>query len=339
RGRRRRRGRKKMGGVAWTEEEDHLLRKCVEQYGEGKWHRVPGLAGNRCRKSCRLRWLNYLRPNIKRGRFTEDEVDLIVKLHKIYGNRQDFFPQVQPSRWSAIANQLPGRTANDVKNYWNCHLSKKLNNNDCTEANARTDKAVVNEVIKPRPQKLVHLRECLQDPIINNGPQQQIPATASQETTHYGLHKSDVNQSLPVVSDSYKFSCMEENDDLSIKEELQVDFELDEIKLATGEGQSKHKWDLDDLMIDMELWSDTLCCRRFLIVTYSSVREKVEAKGEAVKRKLLQTMISKVQCGVKLGHVDDRGEEASAVLAEASVGTRSLDMTQSMKLASGDQMQ
>ncbi|GAB2211729.1 hypothetical protein Droror1_Dr00025062 [Drosera rotundifolia] len=238
-----------MGGVAWTEEEDHLLRKCVEQYGEGKWHRVPGLAGlSRCRKSCRLRWLNYLRPNIRRGRFTEDEVDLIVKLHKIYGNR-----------WSAIANRLPGRTANDVKNYWNCHLSKKLNNNnDCTEANPRTNKAVIDEVIKPRPQKLIHLRECLQAPIINSGPQQQILASASQETTPYGLYKSDVNQSLPVVSDSYKFSCMEENDDLSIKEELQVDFDLDEIKLATGEGQSKHKWDLDDLMMDMELWSDTL---------------------------------------------------------------------------------
>ncbi|GAB2277220.1 Transcription factor myb1 [Dionaea muscipula] len=111
-----------MGGVAWTEEEDHLLRKCIEQYGEGKWHRVPLLAGlNRCRKSCRLRWLNYLRPNIRRGKFTEEEVELIIKLHK----------QILGNRWSLIAGRLPGRrrTANDVKNdYWNCHLSKKLNN-------------------------------------------------------------------------------------------------------------------------------------------------------------------------------------------------------------------
>uniref|UniRef100_A0A7N0TDV0 Uncharacterized protein n=1 Tax=Kalanchoe fedtschenkoi TaxID=63787 RepID=A0A7N0TDV0_KALFE len=106
-----------MGGVAWTEEEDHLLKKCVEQYGEGKWHRVPLLAGlNRCRKSCRLRWLNYLRPNIRRGTFTDEEVLLIIKLHNNLGNR-----------WSLIASRLPGRTANDVKNYWNCHLSKKLN--------------------------------------------------------------------------------------------------------------------------------------------------------------------------------------------------------------------
>ncbi|KAJ0651692.1 putative transcription factor MYB-HB-like family [Helianthus annuus] len=42
---------------------------------------------NRCRKSCRLRWVNYLRPNIKRGDFQEDEVDLILRLHKLLGNR------------------------------------------------------------------------------------------------------------------------------------------------------------------------------------------------------------------------------------------------------------
>ncbi|KAM7524281.1 hypothetical protein LguiA_014183 [Lonicera macranthoides] len=76
---------------AWTAEEDFLLKKCIEKYGAGKWYQVPPRAGlnNRCRKSCRLRWLNYLRPDIKRGCFTEDEEDLIIKLHKLLGNRQD----------------------------------------------------------------------------------------------------------------------------------------------------------------------------------------------------------------------------------------------------------
>nr|QTO65768.1 MYB114-like protein [Thottea siliquosa] len=74
---------------SWTEEEDLLLKKCIEKYGEGKWRHVPARAGlNRCRKSCRLRWLNYLRPNIKRGDFAVDEVDLIIRLHKLLGNRQ-----------------------------------------------------------------------------------------------------------------------------------------------------------------------------------------------------------------------------------------------------------
>uniref|UniRef100_A0A3Q7IMY8 Uncharacterized protein n=1 Tax=Solanum lycopersicum TaxID=4081 RepID=A0A3Q7IMY8_SOLLC len=73
---------------SWTDEEDFLLRKCIDKYGEGKWHLVPIRAGlNRCRKSCRLRWLNYLRPHIKRGDFEQDEVDLILRLHKLLGNR------------------------------------------------------------------------------------------------------------------------------------------------------------------------------------------------------------------------------------------------------------
>ncbi|KAL5977623.1 hypothetical protein ACLOJK_041521 [Asimina triloba] len=102
---------------SWTEEEDLLLKRCIEKYGEGKWRHVPARAGlNRCRKSCRLRWLNYLRPNIKRGDFAVDEVDLIIRLHKLLGNR-----------WSLIAGRIPGRTANDIKNFWNSHLSKKLN--------------------------------------------------------------------------------------------------------------------------------------------------------------------------------------------------------------------
>ncbi|CAA3018262.1 transcription factor RAX3-like [Olea europaea subsp. europaea] len=74
---------------------------------------MPGL--KRCGKSCRLRWLNYLRPNIKHGGFTEDEDNLICSLYISIG-----------SRWSIIAAQLPGRTDNDIKNYWNTRLKKKL---------------------------------------------------------------------------------------------------------------------------------------------------------------------------------------------------------------------
>nr|ADP76652.1 truncated MYB3 [Brassica oleracea var. botrytis] len=102
---------KRLRKGAYIAEEDNLLRQCIDKYGEGKWHQVPLRAGlNRCRKSCRLRWLNYLKPSINRGKFNSDEVDLLLRLHKLLGNR-----------WSLIAGRLPGRTANDVKNYRNTH--------------------------------------------------------------------------------------------------------------------------------------------------------------------------------------------------------------------------
>ncbi|XP_026430451.1 transcription factor MYB90-like [Papaver somniferum] len=99
----------------WAEDEDLLLRKCIEKHGASRWGQVPLKAGlSRCRKSCRLRWLNYLDPNIKRGEFEADEVDLIARMHKLLGNR-----------WSLIAGRVQGRTANDIKNFYNTHLKKK----------------------------------------------------------------------------------------------------------------------------------------------------------------------------------------------------------------------
>ncbi|KAG6402905.1 hypothetical protein SASPL_135119 [Salvia splendens] len=100
----------------WTPEEDQKLVDCIQKYGHGSWKELPKLAGlNRCGKSCRLRWTNYLRPDIKRGAFTDEEERVIIDLHAELGNK-----------WSAIASYLPGRTDNEIKNFWNTRLKKKL---------------------------------------------------------------------------------------------------------------------------------------------------------------------------------------------------------------------
>ncbi|CAJ1934090.1 unnamed protein product [Sphenostylis stenocarpa] len=100
----------------WTPEEDNILVEYIQRHGHGSWRALPNLAGlNRCGKSCRLRWTNYLRPDIKRGKFSEEEEQLIISLHAVLGNK-----------WSSIAGHLPGRTDNEIKNFWNTHLKKKL---------------------------------------------------------------------------------------------------------------------------------------------------------------------------------------------------------------------
>ncbi|XP_021668428.2 transcription factor MYB92-like [Hevea brasiliensis] len=100
----------------WTPEEDQKLVKYIQKHGHSSWRALPKLAGlNRCGKSCRLRWTNYLRPDIKRGKFSQEEEQTILNLHSVLGNK-----------WSAIASHLPGRTDNEIKNFWNTHLKKKL---------------------------------------------------------------------------------------------------------------------------------------------------------------------------------------------------------------------
>ncbi|XP_050376367.1 transcription factor MYB39-like [Argentina anserina] len=100
----------------WTAEEDQKLVDFINKNNHGSWRVLPKLAGlNRCGKSCRLRWTNYLRPDIKRGKFSEEEERIIINLHAVVGNK-----------WSKIATHFPGRTDNEIKNYWNTQMRKKL---------------------------------------------------------------------------------------------------------------------------------------------------------------------------------------------------------------------
>ncbi|CAN0926163.1 Transcription factor MYB27 [Linum grandiflorum] len=100
----------------WLEEEDERLGSLVNTFGEKKWDSIARISGlRRSGKSCRMRWLNYLRPNLKRCRITAEEEHIIIQLHHQWGNK-----------WSRIARSLPGRTDNEIKNYWRTHLSKKI---------------------------------------------------------------------------------------------------------------------------------------------------------------------------------------------------------------------
>ncbi|XP_047938935.1 transcription factor MYB59 isoform X1 [Salvia hispanica] len=99
----------------WTEEEDVQLVFYVNLFGDRRWDFIAQVSGlKRTGKSCRLRWVNYLHPGLKRGKMTPHEERLVLQLHSKWGNR-----------WSRIARKIPGRTDNEIKNYWRTHMRKK----------------------------------------------------------------------------------------------------------------------------------------------------------------------------------------------------------------------
>ncbi|XP_057863128.2 myb-related protein 340 isoform X2 [Cryptomeria japonica] len=90
-------------------------KKRGQEKVHGLLRRTCSLLGlKRSGKSCRLRWVNYLRPDVKRGNITPEEERLIIDLQSRWGNR-----------WSRIAQHLPGRTDNEIKNYWKTRIERR----------------------------------------------------------------------------------------------------------------------------------------------------------------------------------------------------------------------
>ncbi|KAH7543389.1 hypothetical protein FEM48_Zijuj02G0178900 [Ziziphus jujuba var. spinosa] len=163
-----------MGGIAWTEEEDNLLKKCIRQYGEGKWHRVPLLAG---------------------------------------------------------------RTANDVKNYWNCHLSKKLNAQE-TEQNNKNDGNMVN-VTRPQPRNIE--KSCSRRPCFKP------PEDAGSTSTPVPC----IEQSQIYLEDNGYHTW---NEEYGAVGGFSTNIQFEQVR---EEDETNGKWDLDDFILDLDLWNDS----------------------------------------------------------------------------------
>ena len=118
---------------SWTREEDETIFRFIQQNGCKNWSKLAALLPGRIGKQCRERWINHLNPEISKQEWTQDEDDLLVRLHSEYGNA-----------WAKIAKHFEGRTDNCVKNRWNSTLKRRL------ERIARGEPAVKKRGRKPK---------------------------------------------------------------------------------------------------------------------------------------------------------------------------------------------
>ncbi|WOK93674.1 transcription factor MYB35 [Canna indica] len=201
----------------WTADEDAKLLAYISTHGTGNWTSVPKKAGlKRCGKSCRLRWTNYLRPNLKHEGFTPEEEEKIITLHATIG-----------SRWSIIAKQLPGRTDNDVKNHWNTKLSKQLYQNGIDPITHRPVSVVMQSLKELETvtasrccSTSANLNNVVPQPALSNlFPQQQVGLSVfsdsfSEASSYAATAKATAPPSSPtgfdwtdLLSDSILMSC------------------------------------------------------------------------------------------------------------------------------------
>ncbi|KAI9381045.1 hypothetical protein POPTR_015G046200v4 [Populus trichocarpa] len=165
----------------WTLEEDTLLVHYIGRHGEGRWNLLAKRAGlRRTGKSCRLRWLNYLKPDVKRGNLTPQEQLLILDLHSKWGNR-----------WSKIAQHLPGRTDNEIKNYWRTRVQKQARHLKI-DANSTAFENIIRWFWMPRL-----LQKIGGSSTSSSAMPSQRPAVVSQPNLNYAPQFSTFPPALP----------------------------------------------------------------------------------------------------------------------------------------------
>ncbi|KAK4855794.1 hypothetical protein QYF36_010950 [Acer negundo] len=229
----------------WTPEEDRILISYIHKHGHANWRALPKQAGLlRCGKSCRLRWINYLRPDIKRGNFTKEEEEAIINLHQMLGNR-----------WSAIAAKLPGRTDNEIKNVWHTHLKKRLIKQN--QANSDTKKHFKSPIITKSESSQSESE--LTNPAINSlpmSPQQSssdVSSVTAVTTGETNDHMEEENKGEHEVVDIDSFEINFPAIDESFwSDALSSDNNTSQSTLDLGQGMINND---DQFQIDQSLFS------------------------------------------------------------------------------------
>ncbi|XP_074566618.1 transcription factor MYB2-like [Curcuma longa] len=222
----------------WTVEEDVVLMNYITAHGEGRWNSLARCAGlRRTGKSCRLRWLNYLRPDVRRGNITPEEQLLILELHCRWGNR-----------WSKIAQHLPGRTDNEIKNYWRTRVQKHAKQLKC-DVNSKKFKDVVRHLWVPRLVERIRAGAATDASVPGWAEEPGLGAGKPMSPSDsFGMHEL----SPPPVSDSCEDGGVATvaEDDSSWLESVYDDLVLPDLDQSMW---TENLWSVDDIWLQEQL--------------------------------------------------------------------------------------
>ncbi|KAL3614884.1 hypothetical protein CASFOL_040545 [Castilleja foliolosa] len=236
----------KVKSGPWSPAEDLRLINFIQNNGHSNWRVLPKQAGLlRCGKSCRLRWINYLRPDVKRGNFTPQEEQTIIDLHLSIGNK-----------WSKIASYLPGRTDNEIKNIWNTHLKKRVKNKSTTDQSDNK-----NEAKDSKPNNSITAStSCTSSHMSSSEDQNTEKALIDQHIQESESEKPNQDSSSDNSSQSSKTSNFSSSNDTSsefskkpeVAKNMVIDYEKIEIPLE----YDIDFWELLDTLDKNQIYSD-----------------------------------------------------------------------------------
>lgn len=116
-----------MSRVRWSDQEDACLSRAVQQWGENNFRHISEqiFHGTRSESQCKNRWKKALQPGLVKGRWTQEEDDIIKR--SVAANE----------KWSDIATHLPGRIGEQIKERWVNVLDPEVKRGVWSEAEMR----------------------------------------------------------------------------------------------------------------------------------------------------------------------------------------------------------
>lgn len=111
----------KVGPFGWTKEEDKRLTDIMKKYKNARDWEPIAKEHNRGRtaKECHERWIRYLKPGVRKGQWTDHEDAIVMEVVE-NSTEQPF------TRWSDLAQRLPGRVGKQIRDRWVNHLNPAI---------------------------------------------------------------------------------------------------------------------------------------------------------------------------------------------------------------------